>query len=392
MQLGQVLSKTLLAALKHMKLGYFTLVFPDGTEHVFNGKLPGPAARVTIHDWNVISRLVTNSDAGFAEDYRDGKWDADDLPAFLTLVGLNEAQLETYYQSTWWAKLVLGFKKLMQSHMRFGTKSHVKAHADLGNEFYEPWLDSGMNFSGAIFSGEEGELSEAQQRKHRLILERLGTGPAHVLEIGFGWGGFAEEALKAGYELTGITRSPEQLSYASARLGTAIREHRAKLKLQEFGDIHQQFDHVVSIEGFESVGEKDWPAYFVHLAHSLKTGGKAIIQTITVNDSIFTEYRKRSEMIQQYSFPGGMLPSPTRFVEEARKAGLAAQEVIEFSRDYALTLRHWLRRFDETREQVTQLGFDESFIRLWRFYLSHCIAGFETGRTQAYQYELTHDA
>ncbi|MBI1276385.1 methyltransferase domain-containing protein [bacterium] len=389
MILGQALSKTLLAALKHMKLGQFTLTLPDGGQHHFQGTLPGPTARVNIHDWNVISRLVTNSDAGFAEDYRDGKWDTDDLPGFLTLVGLNEAKLETFYQSTWWAKLVLGFKKLMHSHMRFDIKNHVKAHTDLGNEFYELWLDPSMSFSGAIFEGKDGDLEAAQQRKHRRILERL-KGRGQLLEIGFGWGGFAEEAVKAGHEVTGITRSPEQLSYASARLADAVKRHVARLKLMDFREVKQAFDHIVSIETFEAVGEREWPGFFAHLAQCLKRQGRAVIQTITVNDSIFTEYRKRSEMIQQYSFPGGMLPSPSRFAEEAQKAGLKVMDVYEFSKDYAITLRHWLKCFDEQREQVKKLGFDEGFIRLWRFYLSHCIAGFATERTQVYQYELAH--
>jgi cyclopropane-fatty-acyl-phospholipid synthase len=259
------------------------------------------------------------------------------------------------------------------------------AHYDVGNDFYKLWLDPSMTYSAALFQSSGQPLEEAQRAKYQRILERIGDGVSSLLEIGCGWGGFAEEASKNIRDITCLTISSAQYDYATKRL-----QNRSKVLLQDYRDIRKKFDAIVSIEMFEAVGEKYWATYFKKVAESLRKGGKAIVQTITVRDDVFEDYRTRSDFIRHYVFPGGMLPSIKRFHEEAAKSGLKCVETFTFGQDYANTLREWLARFDAKRDEILALGYSESFIRNWRFYLGFCAAAFAVGRTNVAQIEIVH--
>ena len=260
------------------------------------------------------------------------------------------------------------------------------AHYDLGNAFYQQWLDPSMSYSSALYRAEDdGSLLAAQQAKYRRILDRLQAEPgAHVLEIGCGWGGFAEMAVADGLQVTGLTLSPAQLAWAQKRVP------QADLRLEDYRDTRAHYDHLVSIEMFEAVGEKWWPSYFATLAKALKPGGRAVVQSITIDDRLFASYRRGTDFIQQYIFPGGMLPSRSAFRKAAERQGLQVTDEYAFGIDYARTLAEWHRAFEDRWPQIAALSFDDTFRRLWRLYLSYCEAGFRAGNIDVVQFELAH--
>jgi cyclopropane-fatty-acyl-phospholipid synthase len=265
-----------------------------------------------------------------------------------------------------------------------GSRNNIKAHYDVGNDFYRLWLDETMTYSSALFSQGAKDLAEAQRAKYGRILERI-NGASSLLEIGCGWGGFAEEASKSDRHVTGLTISPSQHAFATERLAG-----KADIRLQDYRKTEGLFDAIVSIEMFEAVGERYWPVYFKTIAERLKKGGKAVIQTITIRDEFFEGYRVRSDFIRHYVFPGGMLPSARSFRKEAAKAGLQCLDSFDFGQDYARTLREWAIRFEEKRAEILSMGYSEAFIRNWRFYLGICAAAFAVGRTDVVQVELAH--
>jgi cyclopropane-fatty-acyl-phospholipid synthase len=281
-----------------------------------------------------------------------------------------------------------------RENTRTGSKRNILAHYDLGNRFYEAWLDRSMTYSSAKFDAQVADLESAQQAKYRALAEHLALKPGdHVLEIGCGWGGFAEFAAReCGARVTGITISDEQLHYARERMRRAGLESQVEIRSQDYRDVQGQFDKVASIEMFEAVGEKYWPAYFAKIAAVLKPGGRAALQIITIKDELFQHYSGRVDFLQRYIFPGGMLASLERLKEETAKAGLAWRKAEAFGQSYAETLAEWARRFAGKWEDIRALGFDEKFKRLWLFYLGYCEAGFRTGRTNVVQLELTKPA
>jgi cyclopropane-fatty-acyl-phospholipid synthase len=272
---------------------------------------------------------------------------------------------------------------------RRGSRRNIAFHYDLGNDFYRLWLDPGMTYSAALFAETGEPLEAAQTRKYQRILDRLDARPGqHILEIGCGWGGFAEHAARQGYQVTGVTLSREQLAHAQERIATAGLSDRVELRLQDYRDLTGTFDQVVSIEMFEAVGEQYWPAYFEMVRRVLAPGGRASLQVITIADGIFAQYRRGTDFIQKYVFPGGMLPSVPAFDAAARAAGLAVVDRAFHGLDYADTLRRWDAAFCAARDRVADLGFDERFLRLWRYYLGYCEAGFRTGRVDLMQVAL----
>jgi cyclopropane-fatty-acyl-phospholipid synthase len=273
----------------------------------------------------------------------------------------------------------------LNRNSRQGSRRNIMAHYDLGNEFYAQWLDPTMTYSSALFAGGEASLAGAQVAKYSRILERLQAAPGQrILEIGCGWGGFAEAATGQGLALTGLTLSPAQLAWAQRRVPSA------DLRLQDYRDVNGRFDHIVSIEMFEAVGERYWPAYFRTLARCLKPQGRAVVQSIVIRDELFASYRRGTDFIQQYIFPGGMLPSPSVFAREAGRQGLCVRDAFAFGDDYARTLALWREQFEARWPQIAALGFDETFRRLWRFYLAYCEAGFRAGNIDVMQFELAH--
>lgn len=384
--LAQIASDQLFKKLDNLESGRLRLVTPDGQTRVFQGRQAGEEASLELYDWRVIPNMIRNGDIAFAEDYRNGKWDTDNLAALTTLGLANKQALDQLVLGNKFSRTLSMLSYLLRLNTLSGSKKNIHAHYDLGNDFYRLWLDPSMTYSSALFKNEEERLERAQLNKYDRLLECLDSPSGNILEIGCGWGGFAERAVEKGdYGVKGITLSEEQYHYADARLNG-----RADIVIEDYRHQKGSFDHIVSIEMFEAVGERYWSTYFKQIASLLKKNGKAVIQTITMNEGDFPRYRKGGDFIRSFIFPGGMLPSPSRFDEEAAKAGLKADEHFFFGQDYARTLTHWLESFDNKRDEIKALGFDDGFIRLWRFYLSACIAGFKTGRTDVMQVELRH--
>lgn len=377
------------AALECTRMGTLHVTAPGGFAHTFCGTEPGPEVSFHVRDWDTLMMLASRGDIGLGEAYIDGKWDTDSLEMLFQFFLKNLDDLERFAHGNalnrLWFNLV---NYVIRRNSPKGSQSNIRAHYDVGNDFYSLWLDRTMTYSSAIFPGNDNaSLEQAQARKYGRILEKLGSDAGRVLEVGCGWGGFAEAASRDGRQVTGITVSPAQHAFASQRLGAA-----ADIRLQDYRHTQGKFDAIVSIEMFEAVGERYWPTYFGTLKERLAEGGKAMIQTITIDDSVFAGYRTRSDFIRHYTFPGGMLPSVQRFREEAQKVGFACHEVYRFGRDYARTLREWLLRFDAAESDIRKMGYDDAFLRSWRFYMGMCAAAFEVGRTDVVQVELAHAA
>jgi cyclopropane-fatty-acyl-phospholipid synthase len=280
---------------------------------------------------------------------------------------------------------------MLRPNTRAGARKNIRAHYDLGNDFYRAWLDRGMTYSSALFAGDYGRtLEEAQDAKYDRMLDVLQVEPTHeVLEIGCGWGAFAERAARRhGCNVTGLTLSPKQLAYARTRMAGAGLMGKVDLRLCDYRDVRGTYDRIVSIEMVEAVGERYWPTYFRTLRDRLKPGGRAAVQAIVIADHAFERYRRSSDFIREYVFPGGMLPSVSQFAAEAYAAGLQMRSPYRFGRDYAETLRRWRHAFDAVEPRIRAQGYDDAFIAAWRFYLDYCEAGFESGRVDVIQVEL----
>jgi len=385
----------LLTALLHrLDIGSVELTTPDGATLRF-GPGGAPAAGIKANpavlmfrDWGIAGEAFKGGDVAFAESYIEGRWDTPDLTQLLTVLAANQSALERAFYGHWWSRTLLRLKHFLNANTKRQSRRNILAHYDLGNDFYGLWLDPTMTYSSALFDGHfEVDTAHAQQAKYSRLLHELALPDgANVLEIGCGWGGFAESAARVGHRVTGISLSDAQTTYASERLARAGLAERTTLRLQDYRDVRGTYDGIASIEMFEAVGERYWPAYFRTVHAALRPNGRACIQTITIADDRFERYRTQSDFIQQYVFPGGMLASPARFVDVARDAGLTLARVHTFGRDYAETLKRWLAAFDASAPAIRAFGFDERFIRCWRFYLAYCAAGFDTGTTNVGQY------
>ncbi len=370
-------------ALSRLETGRLEFIAPNGEVTIAGGKNPGPQARYHIQNWDVLRRILARGDIGLGEEFIAGSWDTDNVEALVSLFLLNIDHLENFSNGNFLNRL--GFvihNALVRRNSIAGSARNIKAHYDVGNDFYSLWLDKSMTYSSALYRDAKA-LYEAQQNKYDRILSKFDKPHASVLEIGCGWGGFAERAADAQHHVTGLTISPSQHKFATERLNG-----RADIRLEDYRKSKGTFDNIVSIEMFEAVGEHYWPQYFATVAERLKQGGRAVIQTITIRDELFAGYRSRSDFIRHYVFPGGMLPSLGRFREEAERAGLKFVGAFGFGRDYARTLREWSERMQERSSEIMALGHDQRFLRNWQFYLGICAAAFNVERTDVVQVEL----
>jgi cyclopropane-fatty-acyl-phospholipid synthase len=370
-------------ALSRLEAGRLEFVAPNGEVTFAGGKSPGPNARFHIHDWDVIRRVMARGDIGLGEEFIAGSWETDNVENLISLFLLNLDHLEKFSDGNLINRL--GFvihNALVRRNSIAGSERNIKAHYDVGNDFYSLWLDKSMTYSSALYQNTDA-LYEAQQNKYDRILSKFDKPRANVLEIGCGWGGFAERAAGADHHVTGLTISPSQHKFATERLGG-----KADIRFEDYRKSKGTFDQIVSIEMFEAVGEHYWPQYFATVAERLKQGGRAVIQTITIRDELFSGYRSRSDFIRHYVFPGGMLPSLGRFREEAERAGLKFADAFSFGKDYARTLRDWSTRMQERSTEIMALGHDQQFLRNWEFYLGICAASFNVARTDVVQVEL----
>ena len=385
-------SRFVLKALDRLSVGRLTMRLPDGSVRVFGGEGSGASADLEVKDWRFFRHVLLDGDIGFAEAYMEGFCDSSDLPRLITLLAENEKALGRVARTNPFHAMLLKLLHRRRDNSREGSKKNIHAHYDLGNEFYSLWLDPSMTYSSALYDGARNKpLEAAQTAKYERILDQIGAKQGDsILEIGCGWGGFAETAARRGMRVTGITISEKQLEFARARLERAGLADRVDLQFRDYRDIEGRYDHIVSIEMVEAVGERYWPDYFATLKRHVAPGGSALVQAIVIADELFDGYRRHPDFIQTYVFPGGMLLSPASLRDQCRLAGLKIAELYSFGLDYARTLEAWLGRFDTVADQVAKLGFDERFRRMWRYYLAYCAAGFSTRRTDVLQAHFRH--
>lgn len=374
-----------------LKRGSLTVELPDGRRLLFAGPEPGPDATMVVHDFALGRRMVIHGHLGAADAFLEGMWDSPDMTAFLELFARNREAFDADRLGSPLSFWVDRIRHLLRRNSRHGAKRNIHAHYDLGNAFYRRWLDPTMTYSSARFAHPGQDLSAAQINKYRSLAERIDLRPEHdLLEIGSGWGGFAEFAAgEIGCKVTGITISKEQLEFARARIDAKGLGDRVEIRYQDYRDVSERFDRIASIEMFEAVGEQYWPAYFGKIRDCLKPGGKAGLQIITIDDAAFGAYRKGVDFIQRYIFPGGMLPSPSALKDQVARAGLDWAGNLDFGLDYAETLAQWRGRFAKAWPEIQRLGFDERFRRMWEYYLAYCEAGFRAGNIDVKQITLT---
>ncbi len=372
--------------------GRLDFVLPDGRRFRIEGKAPGIAAEIRIENPDLLARLVREGDLGFCDAYLDGWWTTPDLQAFLDLIQVpaNNVVGDSYPGMS----LLRAYERMrfwLQSNSKRQARKNIQHHYDLGNDFYRLWLDETMTYSSAIFQNPQESLETAQRRKYATMVDQIGVREGeHVLEIGCGWGGFAEYAAKErGLRVTGLTISQAQHDYAVERIAKAGLSDRVEIKLQDYRDERGSYDGIASIEMFEAVGERYWPVYFDSLRDRLKPGRHATLQIITIADNRWPMYRRSVDFIQKYIFPGGMLPAPSVLRAEVERAGLRVKGSIEFGESYSLTLRRWHESFNDRWGDVRKLGFDDRFKRMWDFYLASCAGAFQGGNCDVTQITVT---
>ena len=359
--------------------GALTVQTPEGNLFRVGGNGPGPEAHIVLRNWRLPSRAFSGATIGVAESYMDGDWESPDVTSFLELFVVNEdAGEQVAGGANWFVTAIQRLRHWLNENTRTGSQRNISAHYDLGNRFYEQWLDPSMTYSSALYSTGANDLESAQIEKFRALAHDTGIGPNdHVLEIGCGWGGFAEFAAREiGCRVTGLTISREQHDFAKARIARAGLADKVDIKFQDYRDETGKYDRIASIEMFEAVGEKYWPAFFGKVKDCLWPDGTAGMQIITIKESAFERYRARPDFIQRYVFPGGMLPTPALLKSLGSDHGLTYVRERIFAQDYARTLADWRERFWQSWEKIVPLGFDERFKKLWEFYLYYCEAGF----------------
>ncbi len=381
-----------LRGLSQLEYGGLMLVTPRGVARYYGDMNSPLQARMELKSWSVIVNAARRGDIGLGEDYIDHLWDSPDIGTLIELFSRNVACFEQFIYGNILHRTAFRVINFMRNNRKTQSRRNIKAHYDVGNEFYALWLDKSMTYSSALYASDDAVLEDAQRAKYERILSCLPApnNDQTILEIGCGWGGFAEHAATNDKDVTALTISEAQYRFTKERLSKQGLINRVKLKLQDYRDSSGTFDAIVSIEMFEAVGEQYWSQYFNTVRQRLKKGGKAIIQVITIDDALFDDYRTSSDFIRRYTFPGGMLPSVKRFSQEAGDAGLACQNIHRFGRDYARTLQDWLSRFDAQTDTIRAMGYNDDFIRSWRYYLGACIGAFRANRIDVIQVELTH--
>ena len=365
--------------IKKFRYGSVEFALPDGRVFRAEGREPGPHGRADVHDVRMFARIMREGKLGFAESYLEGWFDSPDLQTLLDAIYLNNREVTPSLKVAALARSYERFRHWLRRNSKAQARKNISHHYDLGNAFYALWLDESMTYSSAYFRAEES-LAEAQKLKYALICDGIGVKQGDsLLEIGCGWGGFAEYAATVrGAKVRGLTISKEQHDFARQRIFEAGLNERVEIVMQDYRDEKGRFDGIASIEMFEAVGERYWPTYFDVVRDRLNATGRATLQIIIMEDGLWQTYRKNVDFIQKYIFPGGMLPSPEALKRVILDAGLKVTGSIEFGQSYSKTLRLWHRDFSTNWEKVAQLGFDDDFKRMWDFYLTSCAAGFKS--------------
>ena len=371
--------------------GRIDFVLDDGRTFRAEGPGVGPICEIRIHNSGIFERLLREGQLGFCDAYLDGQWSTPNLQAFMDYIHADNDEVFDSFPGQKLVQLYERFRFRMQGNSKGQARKNISYHYDLGNDFYGLWLDKTMTYSSAIFADGQESLEKAQTAKYASMVDQMGVKAGdHVLEIGCGWGGFAEYAAKErGLNVTCLTISKEQIKYSQDRITAAGLQDLVTFKLQDYRDETGVYDGIASIEMFEAVGEKYWPSYFKTIHDRLKPGAQATLQIITVRNDRFDVYRKSVDFIQKYIFPGGMLPSPAVLAQQVEKAGLNVVKSIEFGESYSQTLRRWHDTFNDKWDQVVAMGFDDRFRRMWNFYLTSCAATFHYGNCDVTQITIS---
>ncbi|MSP50186.1 MAG: class I SAM-dependent methyltransferase [Alphaproteobacteria bacterium] len=378
-------TKALLYLLERADVGRIDVIVPGGRRHSFGNPGLGPLAELELRNETVARSLLVGGDVAFAEAFMDGDWESPDPAAVIEYAARNADAIDKHLGETVWGGLLRRALHVFHANTRFGSKRnisyHYSYHYDLGNEFYRLWLDPTMTYSSALFEREDASLEDAQRAKYRRLVNLLGLESGQsVLEIGCGWGGFAVTAAgEKDCRVTGLTLSERQRDFAARRAVEAGLGDRIDIRLEDYRDTRGMYDRIASIEMFEAVGERYWPVFFDRVRERLARGGLAAMQIITIADERFEAYRARPDFIQRYIFPGGMLPTLTHLRSLATDARMEWMGDHGFGQDYARTLRLWRQRFVEAWPEISRLGFDERFKRMWQYYLAYCEGGFRAG-------------
>ena len=380
--------------LQELRNGRLDVFLPDGRVFRAEGKNPGPVAELHVHHKDLFARLIREGDLGFSDAYLEEWWSTPDLQAFMDLVHQDNDEIYDGFPGMMLVRAYERMRFWLQRNHKAQAKKNISYHYDLGNDFYKLWLDDTMTYSSAIFETGQESMEKAQTAKYASMVDQMGAQPGdHILEIGCGWGGFAEYAARErGLRVTGLTISEEQFKYAKERIENAGLSHLVEFRLQDYRDEKGLYDGIASIEMFEAVGEKYWPVYFETVRERLKPGKNATLQIITVADRRWKVYKRGVDFIQKYIFPGGMLPSPSVLREQVERAGLGVVRSTEFGKSYDLTLRRWHETFNAKWDQIAEMGFDNRFRRMWNFYLTSCAAAFDSASVDVTQITVSRPA
>lgn len=376
--------------IKGVESGSVDLTLPDGRRFRAEGRTPGPKAELILKHSGLLPRIAREGELGFSEAYLDGWWDTPDLQTLLDVLVNRSDWVRRSHPAAIFSGLYRRIWHWTRNNSRAQAKRNISYHYDLGNDFYGKWLDPSMTYSSGIFDGPAEDLTEAQTRKYARMCDTIGAAPdQQILEIGCGWGGFAEFAARErGAKVTALTISREQRDFALKRIFEAGLAERVSIEMRDYRDEVGTYDGIASIEMFEAVGEKYWPVFFSGVHDRLKPGAQAALQVITIEDSMFAKYRKTVDFVQKYIFPGGMLPSREELDRQLGKAGLARGEYFSFGESYSHTLRQWHGTFNAAWDDIQSLGYDERFRRMWNLYLTSCAATFRSGVTDVVQFGL----
>lgn len=382
--INKVFKKYLSNIGKKISNGKLTITLPNNENLEFFGK-GDLKSNLKLNSYMPILRTITSGHVGFAESYLKGEWTSSDLESLLEIMVTN---LPEAFSAK--SKIHLTYNRIIhffRENTKSRAKKNIQYHYDLGNDFYKLWLDKTMTYSSAVFKNEKESLTEAQENKYQLLIDSLDIKSHHkVLEIGCGWGGFAEYAAKkVGCSIKGITISPSQLKFATNRIKELKLDDKVTLELCDYRDLKGKYDRVVSIEMIEAVGEKYWKNYFKKIKDVLKKDGLAGIQVILINNKSYQRYSKSVDFIQKYVFPGGMLPSQEKLNENYVDAGLVEVNSHSFGKSYAKTLTIWHKEFLNSLSAIKKLGFDIKLERIFKYYFSYCKAGFNSERIDVAQ-------
>lgn len=382
-----MIKDNLLKKFEQLENGFLEIKLPNKKNLQFGNPNSEIKADIEIRDMRLIDLVIAKGDIGLGQGYIESMFESSDLASLLYFFTINQKQVENLFYGKRLFSIFFSLKNMLRYNNLKGSKKNISHHYDLGNDFYSLWLDPSMTYSSGIFQNCDS-LDESQKQKYQRIINQLNPTGRQVLEIGCGWGGFMEEGSKSGLDVLGLTLSQEQLHFSQNRMRKQNFKSQAVLK--DYRHEAGKFDNIVSIEMFEAVGKEYWNSYFSQIKSCLKDSGKAVVQTITIDEDAYHKYEKTSDFIREFIFPGGFLPTKSEFEKIAQDNNLQVADKFEFGQCYDKTLATWLKNFDAAKEKIIYLGFDESFIRKWRFYLAYCMAGFRGQRIDVVQYSLTH--